>query len=140
MCSGKSSKQEHFNANNNHRCAHEDVCESDHCWAAGEGQQPVDQSLQLLDEDLGRVDEDGLQAGQSGELDALVGTRQGLQQQRQELETHGGTSRYCCDQRGLCLLLVLWRRTDRWELRNLDLLGQLVDDVGQGLKVVGLLL
>lgn len=67
------------------------VSESDHCWAGGEGQQPADQSLQLLDEDLGRVDEDGLQAGQSGELDALVGTRQGLQQQRQELETRSNS-------------------------------------------------
>lgn len=84
--------------------AHVNGSESDHCWAGGEGQQPADQSLQLLDEDLGRVDEDGLQTGQSGELDALVGTRQGLQQQRQELETHGNsrTSQHCCDRQGRC--------------------------------------
>lgn len=83
-------------------CVYENLCESDHCRAAGEGQQPADQSLQLLEEDLGWVDEDGLQAGQSGELDALVGTRQGLQQQRQELETHSGTSSHCRDRPRLC--------------------------------------
>lgn len=66
---------------------------SDHCWAGGESHQSADQSLHLLDQDLRRVDEDGLQAGQSGELDALVGTGQGLQKQRQELNTNddGGT-------------------------------------------------
>lgn len=125
-------------------CAYGNVCESDHCWAAGEGQQPADQSLQLLDEDLGRVDEDGLQAGQRGELDALVGTRQGLQQQGQELETYTHTHR--ADLHVIAVIDEVFvsscfkLETDRWQLRDLDLFGQLVDGVGQGLQVVGLLL
>lgn len=57
-----------------------------HGWTTDEGQQPAHQRLKLLDQDLRRVFEDRFQAGQSGQLDALVGTRQGLQQQRQELD------------------------------------------------------
>lgn len=63
-----------------------------HGWAADEGQQPVDQSLQLLNERLRRVNEDGLQTGQSGQLDALIGTRQGLQQQSEELRGNRNTA------------------------------------------------
>lgn len=60
---------------------------TDHGRTGGEGQQPADQSLQLLDERRWRVGEDRVQTGQSGQLDALVGTRQGLQQERQELDS-----------------------------------------------------
>ena len=59
---------------------------TDHGRTGDEGQQPAEQSLQLLYESRRWVDEDGLQAGQGGQLDALIGTRQGLQQQGQELD------------------------------------------------------
>lgn len=64
-------------------------CGAHHGRTADQRQQPADQRLQLLDQDLRGGHQDRLQAGQGGQLDALVGTRQRLQQQRQELE--GGT-------------------------------------------------
>lgn len=61
-------------------------CDTNHGWAGGECQQPGEQSLQLLYDSWWRVHKHRLQAGQRGELDALIRTRQCLQQQRQELE------------------------------------------------------
>lgn len=61
-------------------------CDTNHGWAGGECQQPGEQSLQLLYNSWWRVHQHRLQAGQCGELDALIWTRQRLQQQRQELE------------------------------------------------------
>lgn len=63
-------------------------CETNHGWTGGESQKPGEQSLQLLYESGWRVHKDGLQAGQCGQLDTLIGTRQCLQQQRQELKGH----------------------------------------------------
>lgn len=59
-----------------------------HDGTGGEGQQPADQSLQLLDEGRGGLHQDGLQAGQGGQLDGVVRTQQGLQQKRQQLDRH----------------------------------------------------
>lgn len=58
---------------------------TNHSWTAEEGQQPVDQSFQLLYDNLWWVDEDGLQTGQSCQMNVLIRTRQGLQQQRKKL-------------------------------------------------------
>jgi len=57
-----------------------------HGGAAGEGQHPGDQGLQLLDEGRRRLQEDGLQAAQRGQLHPLVWARQRLQQQGQQLD------------------------------------------------------
>lgn len=59
---------------------------TNHDWTRDEGQQPVDQSLQLLYENLWWVDEDRLQTRQSGQLDALIRIRQSLQQQSEKLD------------------------------------------------------
>lgn len=61
-------------------------CDTHHGRAGGECQQPGEQSLQLLYDSWRRLHKHRLQAGQCGELDALIGTQQRLQQQRQELE------------------------------------------------------
>ncbi len=59
---------------------------TNHGWTTDERQQSVDQSLKLQYERLWWVGEDGLQAGQRGQLDALIRTWQSLQKKRQELD------------------------------------------------------
>lgn len=61
-------------------------CDAHHGRAGGECQQPGEQSLQLLDDSWWRLHKHRLQAGQCGQLDALIRTQQRLQQQRQKLE------------------------------------------------------
>lgn len=50
------------------------LCETNHGWTGGKSQKPGEQSLQLLYESWWRVQKDRLQAGQCGQLDALIRT------------------------------------------------------------------